>query len=92
MPSKIQQAKPNLEKQSNQIVQGQQKVQRDKKAEEEQEKVEKNVHSFNFEKELEKVKIPFPFVELAKHLAYKKKNTYFINLSQVSSTPDCVNP
>lgn len=34
--------------------------------EEEKEKLEKNVHSFNFEKELEKANISIPLAKLAK--------------------------
>lgn len=58
---------------------------------EEQEKVEKGVHSFNIEKELEKVNIPVPLLKLAKKPTYKKKISNFINLTHVTTTQDIVN-
>ena len=44
-----------------------------RKCEEEPEKNVKQTHAFNLTKELEKVKIQVPLIELAKKLAYKKE-------------------
>lgn len=79
--SKIQHIKVNKEKQVQQAVLRQQNVQKEKPIEEDKVKVEKEVHYFSIQKELEKVKIPIPLTELVKQPAYKKQTSYFINLS-----------
>lgn len=37
------------------------------------------MHYFNFEKELEAVKIPIPFVEVARKPIFKKHISYFVS-------------
>ena len=66
-------------------------VENSRKSEEEPENNVKKTHAFSLEKELEKVKIQVPLLELAKIPAYKKEISEFINLTQVEDISDAVN-
>ena len=58
---------------------------------EEPEKLTKQNQTFSLLKELEKVKIQVPLLELVKTLGYKKEIVEFINLSQSDEVGDIVN-
>jgi len=62
-----------------------------RKSEQEPENNIKKTHAFNLTKELEKVIIQVPLLELAKIRAYNKENSKFINLTQVKDISDTVN-
>ena len=61
------------------------------KNQEEPEKIIKQNQNFSLSKELEKIKIQVPLLELAKTPGYKKEITEFINLSQSDDIGDTVN-
>ena len=67
------------------------KVENYRKSEEEPEKNVKQTHAFSLTKELEKVKIQVPLLELAKIPVYKKEISEFINLTQIEDISDTVN-
>ena len=62
-----------------------------RKSEEEPEKNVKQTHAFSLTKELEKVKIRVPLLELVKIPVYKKEISEFINLTQIEDISDIVN-
>ena len=61
------------------------------KNQEKYENFTKQSQSFNLSRELEKVKIQVPLLELAKTPGYKKENAEFINLSQSNEVGNIVN-
>ena len=61
------------------------------KNKEEPENMVKQNQTFSLSKELQKIKIQVPLLELAKTLGYKKEIAEFINLSQSDDIGDTVN-
>ena len=62
-----------------------------KKGEDENERTAKQGHLFSLTKELEKVRIQVPLIELEKKPIYQKEIAEFINLKENESINDTVN-
>ena len=55
------------------------------------EEVNKGLHNFNLENELEKIKIPMPFTELMKNPSYKNSVMRMISSANNQLPPNTVN-
>jgi hypothetical protein len=53
--------------------------------------IEKPIVSFNFENEINKIKIPMPLVELSRNVIYKKQISKAINFFDVECKDDVIN-